>query len=145
MRRVAISKNYASVVIAIVLSSLLSACSAHNPFIITNTTQSSIVGSTMYPPYEGRVLVTQQALPPDVEFTLIGTIDVGKVWYGSSSNVLSSMADRARELGANAVVQVRTWHQPSGFSWAAPHGSGQAVLIKDINALGSSGVTGDWY
>lgn len=55
------------------------------------------------------------------------------------------MADRARELGANAVIQVKTWHQPSGFSWAAPHGSGQAVRIKDVKLLESLGIKGNWH
>ncbi len=124
---------------------LLSACAAHSPFIVKNTTDSSVVGQTKYPPHHDKVFVTEQALPADVEFDLIGTIDVGKVWYGSSQNVLTSMADRARELGANAVIQAKTWHQPSGFSWAAPHGSGQAVHLKDVNVLASRGISGDWH
>jgi uncharacterized protein YbjQ (UPF0145 family) len=55
------------------------------------------------------------------------------------------MADRARELGANAIIQAKTWRQPSGFSWAAPHGSGQAVRIKDIKGLEALGINGAWY
>ena len=32
------------------------------------------------------------------------------VWYGSSNNVLQSLADGARKLGADAVVEIKTWH-----------------------------------
>jgi hypothetical protein len=85
--------------------------------------------------------VTQQPLPSGVAAEELARIDVGKIWYGSSKNVEISMADRARELGANAVVQVKTWHQPSGFSWAAPHGSGVAVRV-DPKALES--LSGSW-
>jgi hypothetical protein len=102
------------------------------------------VGQTEYSPHQDKAFVTEQALPADVEFDLIGTIDVGKVWYGSSDNVLTSMAHRARELGANAVIETKTWHQPSGFSWAAPHGSGQAVHVKDVSMLAARGVSGNW-
>jgi hypothetical protein len=77
-------------------------------------------------------------------FHLISTIDVGQIWYGSSGDVYTSMANRARELGTNAVIQVKTWRQPSGFSWAAPHGSGQAVRISKIKALESLGIKGSW-
>jgi uncharacterized protein YbjQ (UPF0145 family) len=55
------------------------------------------------------------------------------------------MAERARQLGANAIIQAKTWHQPSGFSWAAPHGSGQAVRVKDISTMEAKGINGSWY
>ena len=124
---------------------LLTACSAHSPLIVKDTTDSKLVTPNKYAPTHDRVFVTQQSLPVGVDFDVIGTIEVGKVWYGSSDNVLTSMADRARELGANAVIQAKTWHQPSGFSWAAPHGSGEAVRIKDTGTLASLGVAGDWH
>ena len=143
--KMTITKSCGLVTLAVAFSLFLSACSAHSPFIITNTTDSSLVGTTSFAPNQGRVFVTEQTLPPEIEFTLIGTIDVGKIWYGASKNALDSMADKARELGANAIIQARTWHQPSGFSLSAPHGSGKAVWIKDISALSSSGVTGEWY
>ena len=127
------------------LGLLLSACSAHNPLIITNTTQSSPVSQSKYSAHAEKVFITGQSLPSSVAFDLISTIDVGKVWYGSSEDAYTSMADRARELGANAIIQAKTWHQPSGFSWAAPHGSGQAVRISDIKVLDSLGIKGSWY
>lgn len=124
---------------------LLCGCSAHSPLIVKNTTDTSLVSQTKYAAYDGKVFVTEQALPANLKYDVIGTIEVGKVWYGSSSNALTAMVERARELGANAVIDAKTWHQPSGFSWAAPHGSGTAVRIADMNAFRSLGVNGDWY
>ena len=37
------------------------------------------------------------------------------------------MAERARGVGADAATDARHRRRPSGFAWAAPHGSGQAV------------------
>jgi hypothetical protein len=117
-------------------------CSAHSPFLIRNTTHAEPVGSTAHPPHTERVFVTKGGLAAHT-YEVIAFLEVGRVWYGASSNVLVSMADRARELGANAVLDVRTWTQPSGFSWAAPHGSGKAVKFTgerpDLSAL-----DGDW-
>jgi uncharacterized protein YbjQ (UPF0145 family) len=45
------------------------------------------------------------------------------------------MAQRARKLGADAIIEVATWHQPSGFSWAAPHGRGTAVRILNMEEV----------
>lgn len=139
------TSKYGFIVLTAALSLNLSGCSAHDPFIITNTTDSLPVSQSKYPNHHDKVFITQQPLPAGVEFELISTVDVGKIWYGSSNDVLASMADRARELGANGVVQAKTWIQPSGFSWAAPHGSGQAVRISDIKALESLGIKGSWY
>ena len=69
---------------------------------------------------------------------------MGKVWYGSSRNVLKSLADGARKLGADAVVEVKTWRQPSGWSWAAPHGSGMVVKITEPGSVEFSILGGDW-
>lgn len=90
------------------------------------------------------MFITEQSLPSNIEFEVISTIEVGKRWYGSSNNALIATADRARELGANAVIQSRTWFAPSGFSWAAPHASGQAIYVKDMTSIESVGVKGTW-
>ena len=132
----------ALIFVAFLLS--LSGCSAHSPMIIKNTTDSSPV-STQFPPTSERVFITAQALPANVEYVVVSKIDVGKIWYGSSENSFIAMAQRARELGANAIIQARTWHQPSGFSWAAPHGSGLAVRIQDIKSIEPSNIVGSWY
>lgn len=123
---------------------VLGGCAAHSPMIIKNTTDTHPVGSgaTQFPAHHDKVFVTQQGLPAGVSFQEIARVDVGKIWYGSSKNVLASMAERGRELGANAIVQVKTWRQPSGFSWAAPHGSGLAVRVSDPKSLES--LSGSW-
>ncbi len=125
-------------------SSLLSSgCSAHSPFIIKSTVESTPVAVPKLAPHQERVFVTQERLPAD-SYDFVSMIDVGKIWYGGSTKVLISMADRARELGADAVIEVKTWHQPSGFSWAAPHGSGKAVKFKNKTSIDFSRLHGDW-
>jgi len=122
----------------------LTGCSAHNPFIIKNTTDVNQLSATKYAPHSNRVYVTSASLPETAKYEVLGQIEVGKVWYGSSDNVLQSLADGARKLGADAVVEVKTWHQPSGWSWAAPHGSGKAVKITEPTSVDFSNLGGDW-
>jgi len=123
---------------------ILAGCSAHSPLILKNTTDSSPVQSS-FPASQDKVFITKQSLPQGVAYVSISTIDVGKIWYGSTDGVLASLADRARELGANAVIETKTWHQPAGFAWAAPEGSGLAVRVTDTKALEASGVEGAWH
>jgi uncharacterized protein YbjQ (UPF0145 family) len=54
-------------------------------------------------------------------------------------------ADIARELGADAVVEVSIWRQPAGFAWATPHGSGKAVHLIDKSQATSLVQKGDWF
>jgi hypothetical protein len=132
--------------ISFLLLAVLCGCSSpHNAFIITNQTAVHIVSTNSYPSHTNQVFVTEESLPSSVKYELLGTIDVGKVWYGSSSDVKQSMADRARMIGADAVVDVKTWHQPSGWSWAAPHGSGNAVKILSPLSVSISDLHGEWY
>lgn len=132
----------ASVVISTVM--FLGACSAHSPMILQSTTDSTPPESQHAPTTE-QIFITAQSLPPSVEYERISQIDYGKAWYGGSTDAYAAMAKRARELGANALIEARTWYQPSGFSWAAPHGTGLAVRIKDINQLKAANIAGDWY
>jgi len=125
-----------------VLAMVLSACSARNPFIVANTTDLTPASAQHNSAHVGPVLIVAGPLPAKARFELIGEIEIGKVWYGGADKILQELADRARELGADAVIEVKTWHQPSGYSWAAPHGHGQAVKIlnpeelHDLSALG---------
>lgn len=125
-----------------VLTMTLSACSAHNPFIVADTTDVKPLSTQQFPARTGPVLVVEGPLPAEVQFEVIADIEVGKVWYGGSEKILQGLADRARAFGADAVIEAKTWHQPSGYAWAAPHGHGRAVRIlnpdeiPDLPALG---------
>ena len=121
---------------------VIAGCSAHSPMILKNTTDVSPTVSQRYPSHSNPVLIVEGPLPADIEHEVIATIDVGRIWYSGADRILVEMARRAREMGADAVINVRRWRQPSGFAWAAPHGQGQAVRIlnkdnaRDLSALG---------
>jgi hypothetical protein len=127
------------------LVALLGCKSPHNPFIVTAQTTGEPRSSIRYAGHTNKVFVTEEPLPSHVTCELLESIEVGKVWYGSSRDVKKSMADRARMIGAHAVVEVKTWHQPAGWSWAAPHGSGKAVRFPESGPRNLSTLHGEWY
>lgn len=76
------------------------------------------------------VFVTEKEI--DKAFYTAGKdVTVSKKWYGSAAEMYGDLANRAHEVGANAVVAAHTWHSPSAFSWAAPHAGGLAVKLTD--------------
>jgi uncharacterized protein YbjQ (UPF0145 family) len=90
------------------------------------------------------VYVTKAKLPTTVKYEVLGQIEAAKAWYGSDDWSLDELADGARKLGADAVVDVGIWHQPSGWAWSAPHGTGTAVKIISPAKVDFSGLEGGY-
>lgn len=123
-------------------------CAAHSPMILHDTVDSTPSGAAVAgaAPHSRQVLVTETGLPAGVPYQVLETVQVGTVWYGGDEKVDKQMADRARAIGADAVINVKHWRQPSGFSWAAPHGSGEAVKLRNPAALTSAAPgQGRWF
>jgi hypothetical protein len=85
----------------------------------------------------GRVLVTFNALPADGAYEVIGPISVYKRGYGGLATARQLLANRARELGANAVVEAGVWLAPAFPAKVAPHGAGIAVRVMHPDVLQS--------
>ena len=134
-------------VAATTISLLLAGCSAHSPMIARTTTDSEPVSATKYPSHGNKVLVlvAEESLPPSAKYEVVSQIDVGMARYGSTRTLYQLMATRARALGADAVIEVKTWHQPSGWSWSAPHGSGKAIKVLDKSTVDLSKLKGEWF
>lgn len=97
----------------------------------TATTKSEPVA------YEGRVFIFEDPLPAGIDYDIVEKkISVSKkVGYGSPDIAYELLAEEARELGANAVIEAHTWLSPSILSWASPHGEGIAIRVKNAEQL----------
>ena len=113
--------------------------------ITRTTTDSEPVSANKYETHGNKVLIAEDSLPPSAKYEVLSQIEVGMARYGSVKTVYQLMARKARALGADAVVEVKTWHQPSGWSWSAPHGSGKAIKVLDNSTVDLSTLKGEWY
>lgn len=82
-----------------------------------------------------KTLVTFNSLPAQGDFEVLGRIDVYSRWFGSTRKAMTMLGEKARSLGANAVVEAGVWQAPAFPATVAPHGTGIAVRIKDIQIL----------
>jgi hypothetical protein len=82
-------------------------------------------------------LVTSKALPAEGDFTILGRIDVQSSWFGSTGKATKLLAEKAKQMGGNAVVESQVWQAPAFPAIVAPHGSGIAVRIDDHELLES--------
>ena len=96
-----------------------------------------------YAGHTNPVFITKATLPSE-SFEPIADLELSKGWYGSTDNTQQALADRARELGADAVLSMKSWHAPSAWSWASPYASGKAVRLRGDPKQILNGVGGDW-
>ena len=97
-------------------------------------------------PHSRPVLVLDGPLPASVRYEFIAQVKIREGGYRSSEqNQDRALARRARALGADAVIDVKRWRQPAGWSWAAPHADGSAVRILNKEDLGDLSRLGPLY
>jgi uncharacterized protein YbjQ (UPF0145 family) len=86
-------------------------------------------------------------LPENIQLTVLGQVEESKElyvsdFYGSTDEILRLMADKARKMGAEAVINVST-HQRIGFwAWARPVGAGTAVKFANKTDLNCTDLGG---
>jgi hypothetical protein len=144
IKREEIMKNFKNGMLGLSVLLALAGCAAHSPMIMKNTVDVDANPNAKAAAHNNKVLFVDNTLPPNVKYDVLGEINIGKVWYGGGDVLLDEMADKARALGADAVIEVGTWRQPSGFAWAAPHASGKAVKLLNKKSLDMKALAGTW-
>ncbi|MFW6092437.1 MAG: hypothetical protein ACODAC_00590 [Pseudomonadota bacterium] len=124
-------------VFGIFLALLSAACS-------TTPSSSSTPVESVEEAWEGSVLITQERLPDDVSHTVIGAVQAeARAGYSGAESLYPLLAEEARDMGANAVVNAEGGRKVSAFSWAAPFVRGTAIRVDDPQDL--EGIEGAWH
>lgn len=111
--------------IAIILVMSLTACGVRSKSVVDT-------GATLYPPNNGNVCLLAGAPPPDVEFEIIGRIVATKRTYGGVHELMPRMAQEARVIGADAIINLQADQRFKGpLPWriTSPTGDGQAIKV----------------
>lgn len=125
---------------------MLTGCATHSIFLASNKTSfDRDITIFRYPAHTNKVFVSQGPLPAAIKARVLGYIDVGTVMYNAPHIVYCRMAQKARDIGADAVVEVKIWYQISGWAWAAPHGRGIAIRLAEGQIPDYSSMKGEWY
>lgn len=130
-----------------VMAGIAGCSSPHNPYSTKSyeMTAPAVAPSQTYTAHTNRVWVTEADLPANVKYEVIQKINVGSKWYGDVEKLNPLFAKLARKVGADAVIRITTWRQPSGFSWSAPQGQGYAVKITSPKDFDLTTLAGGWY
>jgi len=106
--------------------SLLSGCAVHTKAVPTK-------GAAFVPSHNHAVCMLPGLLPAGFQYFEVGRIAATKRTYGGSDQLIGEMANEARKLGADAVVNFHVgqkFKSPLPWRVVAPTGSGTAVKLK---------------
>lgn len=99
---------------------------------------------TRRPSKDGKVFLTEESLSGRNGYIVLGDIRVIKIWDNGYEPIYQELANKALEVGADAVIEVATWREPSAASFAAPQGSGKAIKINQGVEIDFSKMKGRW-
>jgi hypothetical protein len=96
-------------------------------------------GAAFYVPHNGDVCLLAGAPPADVRYEVLGRVVATKRTYGSSNELFPVMANEARQLGGNAIINLQAgqkFKSPLPWRVTAPTGDGMAIkVVPDASAL----------
>ena len=124
---------------------LVTACGARNPFIVTNEVRVESLSQEVYEPHRGPVVCVKGPLPDGMRYAEIARLWYAAGMYGGAAPILQKMANRARALGANAMIDTHVWFQPAGIGWATPHAEAIPVRVLDSDQAEELAELGDAY
>ena len=90
------------------------------------------------------ILMIKGSLPPEVKVEVLGEVRAHQAFYGDTGRVYASMAAKARQIGADAVVQVKVKYRVAAFAWGAPSVAGVGVKIIDAGGVDIKKLEGEW-
>ncbi|WP_426357712.1 hypothetical protein ACPUVO_14815 [Pseudocolwellia sp. HL-MZ19] len=86
----------------------------------------------------GSIYMTTATVPESVGYTVIGHVKANdRQGYAKVESLYPMLAEEARKVGANAVINVQGGRTVAAFSWAAPFVGGTAIKIDDVSKLES--------
>jgi len=130
----------------LIVSFLGSACATDNPFTVSkDTTIFKGVADTSRPSPDNKIYLTEDSIRERNGYKVLGEIRVITLGYGGSNKVYQDMVNKALEVGADAVVGVQIWRQPSGGAWAAPQGTGIAIKLDENSKVDLTKLNGKWW
>ena len=119
---------------------LLAACAENTTTPVAGT---EVVKT--YPAHDRQVRVIRGELPPGTDYEVLGKVKAIEDGYGELAQAERKIAQSARAIGADAIIQVKVWHAPRAFSWASPHAEGTAVKLRRPESVNLDAVPGNWY
>lgn len=95
---------------------------------------SQVVKGESARPHRADVCLLAGGLPGDYKYRVIGKINATKRSYGGTDELMPVIANEARKIGADAVIELQADQRFKGpLPWrvVSPTGTGSAIVIEN--------------
>ena len=89
------------------------------------------------------VCLLKTGLPANVGHSVLGPIEGSKEFYGGVAEIIPLMAQEARNIGADAIVNLVTGQKMGMWAWSRPYGTGTAVKLNNKSDLNCAALGGE--
>lgn len=96
------------------------------------------ISDAQYPTHRRRVCILQDDLPASLAHQSLATVTVELNTYSGNRKAKRGLANAARKIGADAVMQTSFWN-----TMGAASGEGVAVVFTDAEPIPPSGC--EWF
>ena len=127
-------------------SLLMLGCTTDN--VMSTKTNANIFRGTpgpVRPASDNKVYLTKEQIHEKDGYKVLGEISVSNLRKDGEDKILQKIGNRAWEVGADAVMQVSVWWQPTTEAWAAPQGFGIAIKLDKNSTVDLTKYDGKWW
>ena len=139
MRKGEHKETHMKLVTLVMMVALTGGCGVHSVWNVSD--RMSAKSAISLPAHSNPVFVSKAGLRPG-SYDFVGQIDLSRNTCEGDRDVMGVLADKARDLGCDAVVEVDIWRKPSGWCNQSPHANGQCVKLRDPTLI--NGMDGLW-
>ncbi|KJG02898.1 hypothetical protein [Photobacterium angustum] len=120
--------NIKRILSVLLLSTIISGCS--------NVSSSNVPDLPISQQTKGAIYIAKHYLPANVKYTEVGKVKANaRYGYDSVVTLYPLLAEEARKIGANAIIDLYGGHTVAAFSWGAPYTGGTAIKVDNIEQL----------
>lgn len=120
--------NKGLLIFTVAIGLFLGACSTQSA--------STVMTQTALPAWTGPVFISQETIPADIKFELVGSVKANaRAGYDNVASLYPLLAIEAKKMGANAVINAKGGRRVAAFSWAAAYVDGMAIRVEDPELL----------
>lgn len=91
-----------------------------------------------------KVFLMEAALPDPAAYQVLGEIKVIRIDDVGYAAIYQELANKALDVGADAVVEIATWREPTTRTFGSPQGMGKAIKVKKGVKIDFSKMKGQW-
>jgi hypothetical protein len=119
---------------------------AQDNAITANTDRDLFIGkpAAVAPEANKKIFLTEESLPDGVKYQELGEIKIIRMGSVGFPAIYQAIANKALDVGADAVIKIGVWRQPTNRTFGSEQGAGVAVKFEDVSKVDLAGMKGQW-